>query len=302
MKRAFLAVVLVALTIAVPAAAASKPPKALRAKASVSPPVVLFGDAVIARVSVIADTTRVDPARLRVATKFAPFERVEPPHKVQTSGGRYVQTTWTWKLRCLKAECVPIAPPSDVFQDVGFPPVQVRGVGVNGKEYRAHTFFPRIKVVSQVSPREQAFIKAHKRIQWQYPLAPAAGDAYRIPPGVVFWLALLLAVLCGAAALLLAGRWALRLRTPAVATGPAVSGSQLERALALFFWASEHGDETLQRKALERVADELPLDVVDLSEIARELAWSPETPEGDEVEAISERAGVPVHPEERNGA
>jgi hypothetical protein len=156
-------------------------------------------------------------------------------------------------------------------------------------------------VVSQVSPREQAFIKAHKRIQWQYPLAPAAGDAYRIPPRVVFWLALLLAVLCGAAALLLAGRWALRRRTPAT-TAPAVAGSQLERALALFFWANEHGDETLQRKALERVADELPLDVVDLSEIARELAWSPETPEGDEVEAISERAGVPVHPEERNGA
>ena len=73
--------------------------------------------------------------------------------------------------------------------------------------------------------------------------------------------------------------------------------------LSIAVWRfGRFGDETLQRKALERVADELPLDVVDLSEIARELAWSPETPEGDEVEAISERAGVPVHPEERNGA
>ena len=300
MKRAFLAVVLVALATAAPAAA--RPLKALRAKASVSPPVVLFGDTLIARVSAIADTTRVDPARLRVAAKFAPFERVGPPREVQTGSGRFVETTWTWKLRCLTAACVPIAPPSDVFLDLGFPPAQVRGVGVNGKEYRRHPFFPGIKVLSQVSPREQAFVKAHKHIQWQYPLAPAAGDTYRIPPGVLFWLALLLAVLCGAAAFFLAGRWALRLRKPAPATAPAVAGSHLERALALFFWANEHGDETLQRKALERVADELPLDVVDLSEIARELAWSPETPEGDEVEAISERAGVPVHPEERNGA
>ena len=302
MKRSFLAVVLVALTTAAPAAAASRPPKALRAKASVSPPVVLFADAVIARVSVITDTTRVDPDRLRVAAKFAPFERVGPPREVQTSGGRYVQTTWTWKLRCLTAACVPIAPPSDVFQDVGFPPVQVRGVGVDGKEYRKRAFFPGIKVLSQVSPREQAFIKAHKRIQWQYPLAPAAGDSYRLSPGLVFWLALLLAGFCGVAAFVLAGRWALRLRKPVAPAAPAVTGTQLERALALFFWANEHGDETLQRKALERVADELPLDVVDLSETARELAWSPETPEGEEVEAISERAGVPVHPQERNGA
>ena len=83
----------------------------------------------------------------------------------------------------------------------------------------------------------------------------------------------------------------------AVAAGPA--SSSLERALAVFFWAGRRGDETLQRKALERVAAELPLDVADLSDATRELAWSPETPEEDEVEAISERAGVPAHHEER---
>ena len=301
MKRAVLVAVLVALATAAPAGA--KRPKALRVSTFVAPPVALFGDHVIARVSVIADTTRVDPAGLRVDAKFAPFEPVGPPRKVQTGSGQYVQTTWTWTLRCLSKACVPVSPPSDVFHDFHFPPAQVRGFGINSKRvYRAHPFFPSVKVLSEVSPREQAFIKAHKRILWQYPLAPAAGDAYRLSPGLVFWLALVLAVLCGAAALLLAGRWVLRFRTPVAPTAPAVTGTQLERALALFFWADAHGDETLQRKALERVADELPLDVLDLSETARELAWSPEMPEGEEVEAISERAGVPVHPEERNGA
>jgi hypothetical protein len=156
-------------------------------------------------------------------------------------------------------------------------------------------------MVSQMSPRENTYIKGRQHIQWQYPIPPAAGDAYRLSPDLVFWLAVALAGVCAAAALAVGGRWALRLRQPAPTAAPAVPGSYLERALALFFWANARGDETLQRKALERVADELPLDVVDLSETARALAWSPETPEGDEVEAISQRAGVPMHIEDRNG-
>jgi hypothetical protein len=301
MKPALLAAALVALATAAPAAA--KPAEPLRATASVSPPVQLFGNDVTAHVSVIVDTTRVDPARLRVATNFAPFVRVGPLQERQTGSGRYVQTAWTWRLRCLAPSCIPVAPPSDVTHDFPFPPAQVSGVTVNGRSvYRTHVFFPAVEVVSQISPRERAYIAAHKHVKWLYQLTPAAGDAYRVPPGLVFWLAVVLAALCGGTALVLAGRWALGLRTPAAAAAPALPTSYLERALALFFWANARGDETLQRKALERVADELPLDVVDLSEIARELAWSPATPEGDEVEAISERAGVLVHPDERTDA
>jgi hypothetical protein len=305
-KRALLAAALVALATATAAPATAKrphvPPKPLQVTTSLAPPVALFGDTVTVRVSVIADTKRVDAARLRATASFAPYKPVGTPQKVQTGNGRYVQATWTWKLRCLTAACVPIAPPSDVFRDLAFPPVQVSAVRVNGKSaYRTHVFLPQLEVVSEVSPREDTYTISHKHVQWHYQLMPAAGDAYRLPPGLVFWLAVVLAGLCGAAALVLAGRWALGLRKPATETA-ALRGSSLERALALFFWADAHGDETLQRKALERVADELPLDVVDLSEVARKLAWSPETPEGDEVEAISERAGVAVHPEERNGA
>jgi hypothetical protein len=297
MKRALLAAALVALATAAPAAAA----KALRPSASLSPPVQLFGNDVTADVSVISDTERVDPARLQVVANFAPFVPVGPPRELQTGNGRYVQTTWTWKLRCLDAKCVPVAPPSDVSHDFRFPPAHVSGLGVNGKSvYRAHVFFGPVEILSQVSPRERAYIVSHKHVNWLYKFAPAAaGDPYRTSPGLVFWLAVVLAGLCAAAALILAGRWALGLRKPTTAAAPALPSSYLERALALFFWANARGDETLQRKALERVADELPLDVVDLSEIARELAWSPETPEEDEVEAISERAGVLVHPEER---
>ena len=300
MRRAVLAALLVALATAAPAAAAPRKPTA-----TFAPPVQLFGNTVTARVSAVTDTQRVDPTRLHVIAKFSPYQPVGPPKEVQLRSGRYVQTTWTWKLSCLIAVCVPLTgpnttgAPSHVFS---FPPAQIRGLGTNGKTtYKAHAFFPRLEMVSQLSPREMTYLTAHKRILWQYPLAPAAGDAYRLPPGLVFWLAVALAGLCGAAALVVGGRWALRLRQPVASATPGVPTPYLERALALFFWANARGDETLQRKALERIADELPFDVHELSETAHALAWSPETPDEEDVQAISQRVGVAVRPEERNG-
>jgi len=100
-----------------------------------------------------------------------------------------------------------------------------------------------------------------------------------------------LAVLFGLAALFLVGRWyrVLRPRRASEAAGP---GTALERALELLAWAHEHGDETLQRKAFERVGDELGLvpAVDELSQAAKELAWSPRLPEDEEVEAFTEQA------------
>ena len=68
-------------------------------------------------------------------------------------------------------------------------------------------------------------------------------------------------------------------------------GTPLERALAVLRYAHEHGDETLQRKAFERVAGELGVKRADeLTAIARELAWSQRTPEDEEVEEFAEQA------------
>ncbi len=62
-------------------------------------------------------------------------------------------------------------------------------------------------MISQVSPHEKAHLEKYKHIDWLYQPSPAA-TAYRIAPGLVFWLALALAVVCGAAAVVLASRWA----------------------------------------------------------------------------------------------
>jgi hypothetical protein len=74
MRRAVLAVLVVALATAGPAAAVR-----LKARATFAPPVQLFGNTVTARVSVVTDTTRVDPAGLHVITKFSPWRPVGPP-------------------------------------------------------------------------------------------------------------------------------------------------------------------------------------------------------------------------------
>jgi hypothetical protein len=304
-----LAALLAALAGAAPAAAL--PPGVqksaigvgrLRAYANMTPPVTTFGDAITARVTAVADTKWVDPARLQVSTDFAPYQQTAPPTVVTTGSGRFAEKTWTWTLRCLTIACVPVKPPSDVFHLFHFPMARVTYTGADGKtKYTVHADFPRVEEFSAVSFTIATNVLVNKTILWQYQLTPATASAFRVTPGLVFWAAVALAALLAAAGLAIAARWLLRFRAPAAAAAPALPASYLERALALFFWANARGDETLQRKALERVAGELPLDVIDLSEAARELAWSPETPEEDEVEAISERAGVPAHHEDGAG-
>lgn len=310
MKRAIVAAALASLVAAAPASGAEPGGKAtsiggqqpIRAYATVTPPTQVFGDAITARVTVVADTKLVSPAQMRVLTDFTPFRPAGPPTKVRTVSGRFLQETWTWSLRCLTAACVPVVPPSDLFHNFRFRPARVEYHAADGKlgpPIRAR--FPAIEALSEISPAMVNDILANKPLPWQFQLGPAVAAPYRVSPSLVFWLAIAAAVLLGGAGLAVAGRWAFRLWKPAPAHAPALPASYLERAIALFFWANAHGDETLQRKALERVADELPLDVIDLSDAARELAWSPEAPEGEEVEAISQRAGVPAHHEDGSG-
>ena len=302
MKRMLPAAALAALALAAPAAAfLPQIPSGssvgegvpLKAYASLTPTVHLFGDAVTAQVAVVADTKWVKPLRLRVRANFEPYKPVRPPIVLHTGSGRFLQITWTWTLRCLTSECVPVVPPSDRYRVFRFPPAHIDYLAADGHPmYGITAGFPKVEVLSQVSPGVVDFLQRHNTLHWQFRLAPVASPVYRISPSLLYWLALALAGVLGGAGLLVAGRWTLSFRrpSPAAARTPATA---LERALAVFFWARERGDETLQRKALERFADELEPEGHDLSEAARALAWSPETPEDEDVQAISERAHLP---------
>lgn len=263
----------------------------LKVYGSITPPVHLFGDSITARVAVVADRKFVAPRNLRVLVHFAPYRPVTAPTLVRSSNGRLLQITWTWTLRCLTIQCLPQSRFSQFFHVFHFGPAHVEYLSPHGAvRYALNARFQRVEVFSQLSPSVIAGLKAHT-LHWQDQVTPIAQAQYRVSPDLAFWLALAFAAVLGAAGLAVAGRWAWQFR-PARAAQAAGSSSSLERALTLFFWARAHDDETLQRKALERVADELPFDVHELSETARALAWSPETPETEEVEEISQRAGI----------
>jgi hypothetical protein len=264
----------------------------MKVYASIDPQVHTFGDPITARVSVLADSKWVAPANVRVKVHFRPYHSAGAPTLVRRSNGRLLQLTWTWHLRCLVVQCLPVMKGSDLAHVFQFSPALVEYRSPQGQiRYTIGARFPHIAVLSELSPSEIAGIGIHQLIWYdQLSVTPIPAPHYRTAPSAAFWVAIALAVVLGAAALFIGGRWALQFR-PARAARPA-DASSLERALTLFFWARANDDETLQRKALERVADELPFDVHDLSETARALAWSPETPEEEDVEEISERAGI----------
>ena len=298
MSRALLVAGLAALALAAPSAALLPPVPSgsavgeavpLKAYASISPPVNLFGDSVTARVAVVADTKWVDTARLRVTTDFRPFKAVSAPTIAQLGHGRFAQITWTWTLRCLTVPCVPQTRPTDVVRTFRIRPAKIDYLTTTGaRAYGITASFPALTTLSQLNVGIRQYLASHNSLRFRFRLTPVAAPQYRLSPTLLFWLAVGLGLTLAAAAAVLAGRWALSL-LPARA-GAAPPGTPLERALALVVWARERGDESLQRKALERVADELAPDVHDLAETARALAWSKDLPEDEDVARISEQA------------
>ena len=275
----------------------------LKAYATLSPQVHLFGDVVTARLAVVADTKWVDPERLRVSTDFTPYRLLRHPIRTAFSVGRFQQMTWTWTLRCITSECVPRVPPSERFHIFRFQTIHIEYVAMNGKPaYEIDATWPKVEVVSQVSPGVATFLQKTNHLNWRFHIAPVASPTYRISPSVLFWLALGAGIAALLAAATLAWRWYRLIRPRKVRVPGEAASTPLERALAVLAWAHARGDETLERKALERVAGELGVEtpepeVDELSRTARELAWSSRRPEDEEVETFAARArgaGLPA--------
>lgn len=262
----------------------------LKAEARIKPTVHLFGDTVHARLTVLADSKYVDPARLRVNATFAPYEPAGAPTLAIVHAGRFEQLTWTWALRCLTPKCVPVGLPSVSSHTFSFPPARIRYLRANGKlAYGLATNWPRVQVFSHLSPGVASALLRTKALDWQYSFAPVAAPTYRVSPTLLFWLAVAAAALLLVGAVVFALRWYLVVRPRGAAK---LSGTPLERALAVVAWAHAHGNEALERKAFERVADEIDASSAHdgLSATAHELAWQARLPDDDEVQAFTERA------------
>ena len=268
----------------------------LKAYATLTPTVQLFGAPVTARLAIIADTKWVDTSRLRVTTSFVPYRPVAEPTVTRLKVGRFEQITWKWTLRCLTNPCVPRVPPSDRVHVFTFHQSHITYLTAAGKpQYELATNWPRLEVYSQISTATVDQILGSQKLRWIFHLTPVASPTYSRSPELLFWLALGLGIGLIGLGLFFTWRLYLVLRPRAAATTAADAGTALERALAVLAYAHERGDETLQRKAFERVADELGLEttipeVDELTRHARELAWSQRTPADDEIEDFSEQA------------
>jgi len=268
----------------------------LKAYATIAPQVHGFGDVITARLAVVSDTKWVDPTRLRVSTDFKPYQLVRHSTEATVHVGRFQQLTWTWTLRCITSACVPRVPPSERFHIFRFQLIHIDYLTPTGKRaYGIAATWPKVEVVSQVSPGVAKYLQKTNHLNWRFHIAPVAAPTYRLSPSVLFWLALSggLVLLLGAS--LLAWHWYRLIRPRRVQEAGGPTGTPLERALAVLAWAHARGDDTLERKALERVAGELdvetPIPEIDeLSRTARELAWSSQRPEDEQVETFSERA------------
>jgi hypothetical protein len=265
----------------------------LKAYATVTPTVHLFGDKVTARLAVVADTKWIEPSRLRVHTSFEPYRPLRKATITRVQVGRFAQVTWTWTLQCLTTPCAPRIPPSERYHDFRFKTVYIDYLAEDGKRaYGVTATWPKVEVQTQVSPGVRQYMAQTNRFKWLFHTTPVAAPAYRVSPSVLFWVALGLAGALGLAALGLAWRWYRAVRPRAVtAIAVAPPATALERALQLLAWAHASGNETLERKTLERVAAELDVEDVDeLSRAARELAWSQRVPQDEDVETLAERA------------
>jgi hypothetical protein len=248
---------------------------------SVEPRVQLFGDPVEARIDLLFDRRRVLPAanKIRIEAPFSPFEVVDAPTVERAESGDLVHLRYTYRLLCLDRRCATGSPRTDVQ----LPAVRVF-YSLADIRQRANDSaqWPTVSVASQLTRADlqQARWRANRDL-------PAV--SYAIAPGTLAALLALAAVLAllGAAGV---GAPLFAAKRVAPVLGPDAEDGlpPLDRALAAVRRVFDSGEVPDRRRALERLSRELGLaGEPQLATRARELAWSPEPPSPDEVDALA---------------
>ncbi|MGD0386184.1 MAG: hypothetical protein ABSB73_08625 [Solirubrobacteraceae bacterium] len=245
------------------------PTARIEVAASFDPPVVLFGDRILARVVVALDTRRVQPQTLRLTDHLAPLTQLGTAGTSHMTQGSLELVTFVVPLSCLTAPCVAR---SGVVRVV-LPLVHASVLERDGRIVRASAAWPTLSVRGRVTAADLA-ARTPPFAADTTPPAPT----YRIAPGELGTWLTLLAVLCAAGALAFAG-WEAHLRIGRRRRQP----TALDRALRLTREA-ELRPAADRRRALALLGRALERD--QRSSAVRELAWSEAVPEPDELERL----------------
>jgi hypothetical protein len=243
----------------------------LTVNATLGPPQHMFADPIRARIEVVLDSKRVDPDSVKIQANFTPYRPLQPPTQSESSAGRVTRLRFDYRLACLAYRCVPLS---------GAKRFELRNAAVaynlrsGGGPRTEDVDWPMLTVSGRINPRR--FWEAQTRAEFRE-LGP---PTYRVSPRLVTWIALPLALIFGAAAVVLIlrllplGRIAERLGLRTVDTR-----TPLERALARVRETSTPDKAEEGRRALERLAHELRrARNPELAGAASELAWSREFP------------------------
>lgn len=276
-------------------------PAKIRAEATFSPSVALFGDTVTAHVDVVLDKTRVDPDSVRIAADFAPFRLVGGQQRVRKDADRSTYLRLSLVLRCVSATCVPsgqsarydFKPGQLSFTEAAKPEAVRSLMGVRLPSIRIYSRFTALGAGAEQAQTSQA---------WRADLSSLPPVSYLVAPGMLFALLLAGTALAAMAALAL-GYLAWPQRVPAAPPEPEPELppdplSPLEQALVLLEQSIRVDGAADQRRALELVAEELELAAWGdpaLARTARGLAWSRDIPPVAETARLAEsvRASLP---------
>lgn len=271
------ALAIVLLGPAAPTAAA--PATALTVATSISPEPAFFGDPLTARIEVLLDSKRVDPASVRLEADFVPYTVATGPVRSSSRSGRLVSLGYRFPISCLSADCVP----GPGIQRVVLPLLVVRARLLDGHETVVRASWPRIVLAPRV---DDAALRTTP-LGWRNQLA-VPPISYRVSPGTLLALLLACAAALGVGALALVGaeyaRW-MRMRNTR-ASAP----SRLGLALTLARESMRRNPDD-RRKALALLARVLAgndSDADRFAAAAERLAWSRGRPDPDRVGALAD--------------
>jgi hypothetical protein len=265
-----------AALLAGPAQAAQ--PSALAAEASVSRPVVLFGDPVDLVVQVLVDDDRVDPATVRLEADAAPLARLGRVHRDSWRSGGLAHVRFGFRAACADDGCLA----GDALLRVRPQPMRVSGRGRDGQDVAARVLWPRLEVGRRVTP---ASVATPTFVVDDRPRAVS----WRTAPGPLSLMLAIVAIvlLTPAVALIAADARAARRRRSAARP------DALEAALAEL--RNAH-DEPARRRAAGRVARILDRFDGRVAPEAARFAWSEEQPEPEAAQELAERIEREVAP------
>ena len=251
---------------------------AVTVKTDVTPRTHLFGDTLVARLDVLVDRDAVAPGLPRVVRSFAPYV-VDGVTTVRRDVGQFIQLRYTFRLRCLRANCLPTSGRANVR----FDPVRVLYRSPAGEPRVVRASWPRVELYSRlasVTKEEQSTSRLNTPVMapWRADLTALPPVSHRSSP------TLIIAVLLLAAGLLVLPACVLVYLALPWRASPSWESwlaqlPPIERALAVLERARTQGDATARRRALERLGMELrPRGAEDLAREALELAWTETMP------------------------